>query len=540
MRKSIVLVILLALLYLAPAKPAGYLPETRRWVVGLRSDTQLQALAAARVIPEIDVAVVAGPKPKGDYRYVSPVRKVRISGDPSASPWHLEQMRRDAALEYAGDWGVSLAVIDTGVDTVPSELPFYDNTRDCVSYVAGERCNASDGDNNGHGTLVAGLAASRSYGTAPGDRVPVRLRAYKALDEHGWGDDVDAVQAIVDAAGHDVINLSFGRSGFPEDDVLCDAVAYAVGQGSIVVAAAGNSGHDGPHLPADCEGATAVVATNVEDWKTWWSNGCAGHERCFGAPGDDVMSIGRVVKDGTSMAAPLVSGTALLALSRNPEVDVYAALRDGAVIPYDPPWNENLGWGRVDALGTLEEVAPAEPFRAWVAPILRSRRPPEMVLPTLPPPPSPPQPEPEVYERLNEWRAREGLPELAVDERLEEAAAWMTQLTEVGLCPQDAAPIEYLVGEALSRVGYVDASGYAAIDCRENDLDWFWDWLVETWMPARAEYEDMGVAHVSGLNFYRPDGGHVTDLWVLLVAEPAEAYPGYPGLAGEGWRVVAR
>ena len=146
--------------------------------------------------------------------------------------------------------GVSVAVIDSGIDTTHYAL------RGRV--IATKDFTGGDGiDRFGHGTHVAGIIGGQQFATpdgkdyrgiAPG----VQLVNLRVLDDTGSGSVADVVEAIDWAVANRekykirVINLSLGAPVFQSyrDDPMCEAVERAVRAGILVVAAAGNFGHN--------------------------------------------------------------------------------------------------------------------------------------------------------------------------------------------------------------------------------------------------------------------------------------------------------
>lgn len=164
-----------------------------------------------------------------------------------------------------------------------------------------------------HGTLVAGavhLAAPDAL------LLPVRV-----LDEEGRGTDFAAVNGILFALDHGarVINLSFAMT--TRSNILRRAIDQAVARGSVVVAAAGNRGQNGLDFPAEFSSAIAVAAVDDDRMPTLWTNYAS--NVALSAPGVHVTSTwddgsGYGWWDGTSFAAPTVSGGAALLLERYP------------------------------------------------------------------------------------------------------------------------------------------------------------------------------------------------------------------------------
>ncbi len=150
--------------------------------------------------------------------------------------------------------------------------------------------------------------------------------ALKFLSASGTGSTADAVSAILyaSAEGADVTNNSWGGEDYSQ--ALHDAVAAADASGSLFVAAAGNSFTDTdtePNYPSSLElpNVVSVGATDAFDRRAWFSN--YGRRTVdLSAPGTSIYSTwpggSYRYQDGTSMAAPHVSGAAALAKAAFP------------------------------------------------------------------------------------------------------------------------------------------------------------------------------------------------------------------------------
>lgn len=246
-----------------------------------------------------------------------------VPNDPdySATTPYLESVTAPAAWDVQrGDAAVRIAVVDSGVDVSHPDLA----GRVTDTY------NAVDGSTDvtdavGHGTFVAGVAAATAdngIGIA-GASAGASVMAVKVADPAG---DVFAdkeAAGIIWAADHgaNVINLSLGSTS--PDQVESDAVAYAVGKGVLVVAAAGNSGSTSPSYPAAYPKVVAVGATDATGSRASFSQ--YGPWVTLAAPGTSIRSTtptagsdffpdtsGYASGDGTSFSTPLVAAEAAL------------------------------------------------------------------------------------------------------------------------------------------------------------------------------------------------------------------------------------
>jgi subtilisin family serine protease len=250
---------------------------------------------------------------------------------------------------------VVVAVIDTGVDATHPDLqgvvvPGYDFINQ----------TATPNDDEGHGTGVAGVIAARTdnrIGIA-GICGGCRIMPVKALDHNGVGDDSVIAAGIVWAVDHgaNVINLSLGGPG--TTPALSDGIAYAVGKGVLVIAAAGNSAASVPFYPAADPRVVSVAVTTQGDHPYVWSN--FGEWVKLAAPGCNpapMLEGGYGSFCGTSSASPVVAGLAALAVAANPRAtaeDIEQALERPAVAMAG-----FVRYGRIDAPRTLSLLAPA-------------------------------------------------------------------------------------------------------------------------------------------------------------------------------------
>ena len=235
-------------------------------------------------------------------------------GDPTAEqvlPWGIGRVGADAA-HHAGETGSgsSVAIIDTGIDPDHETLSVTGG----VAFVSARGPYDEEwADDQGHGTHCAGTAAALDNDVGVvGVATEPALYAVKVLDNSGSGSFSDVAAGIEWTAdeGIDVGSLSLGADSGSQ--AVEDACQYAVGKGTLLVAAAGNSGPDEDTVgfPAAYEECIAVSATDENDDIASFSS--RGEEVELAAPGVDVLS--SVPGDdydswnGTSMACPHVAG----------------------------------------------------------------------------------------------------------------------------------------------------------------------------------------------------------------------------------------
>ena len=298
-------------------------------------------------------------------RYVEPL--IRVYGlytptDPSyTNQWGLPRIGAPTAWdETTGSSDVVIAVLDTGVLLSHEDLAAHLDTDNDYDFANNDSIAEDD---EGHGTHVAGIVAAMANGVyGVGVAPDCTILPVKVLDANGDGDTYDIAVGIEWAAdrGADVINLSLGSYSFSQ--VEADAVAYAQAKDVVVVGASGNDGVDSVTYPAALPGVIAVGATDSSDAASGFSNG--GPRLDLAAPGETILSTsitGRMtMMNGTSMAAPFVSGAAALLRSKFPELteaQVVACLEASTEDLGTSGRDYSYGRGLLDAAAALDRAA---------------------------------------------------------------------------------------------------------------------------------------------------------------------------------------
>ncbi|HUT29680.1 MAG TPA: S8 family serine peptidase [Sedimentisphaerales bacterium] len=321
------------------------------------------------------------------YSYQWHLRAPAHGGINMESAWNIQ----------TGSPDVIVAVIDTGVayenyaEGTRRLKKYYYLAPDLAStlFVAGyDFVNNDDhpNDDEGHGTHVTGTIAqstNNNLGVA-GIAFNTSIMPVKVLNSLGSGSYTDIADGIYFAAdnGAAVINMSLGGSS--PSTTLENALAYAYGMGVTIVCAAGNNSSSTLSYPAAYNTyCIAVGATRYDQTLAYYSNYGSGLDLV--APGGDIyvdqngdtysdgvlqQTFGNSLNDwgyffyqGTSMAAPHVSGVAALLIANgNADTDgdgvtspdeVRAALQDTARDLGAPGWDSTYGWGLLDAYAAL-------------------------------------------------------------------------------------------------------------------------------------------------------------------------------------------
>ncbi len=225
--------------------------------------------------------------------------------------------------------------LDTGADFNHSDF----KTNGVSRLIAGRNwfksTKARPDDDDGHGTHTSGTMAGNTVGVAgvAGAAAKVKIHVQKVCGIFGCPSSyiASAIRAAADYPGMVAMNLSLGGPSISQAEK--DAIAYAVNTRNVlVIASAGNDGTGTVSCPACDPLSISVAATNWQDGPAYYSNWGPGLD--ISAPGGQMYSNttdeagiwsaywvrgasnSYAYLQGTSMAAPQVTGTAAIVASK--------------------------------------------------------------------------------------------------------------------------------------------------------------------------------------------------------------------------------
>lgn len=367
------------------------MPDAERWQLGsaeaasraldrVRGDARFK-LAQANHVRHLSPVVGADPQPKTPYQLLA----VGTNDPETSKQWHLERSGFPRAWDQTQGEGVTVAVIDSGVDPNHPDLkanllPMIDEVVAMGNKDILNETNYANKDGHGHGTHVCGIVgavANNGIGVA-GAAPKVKILPIKVTTSTGDADDATISRGIVDAVdkGAKVINLSIG--GPEPSPILLEALNYAFNRNVAVVIAAGNDGR-AVNYPAAYGGVISVGSITPKDAIASYSS--RGSNLVLVAPGGGtpgrnegepiysttptypvyITMFERKTNNygylaGTSMAAPQVTATIALLLTKEPGLSpaqVRTRLAASADDGGDKNFDHEYGFGVLNVLQAL-------------------------------------------------------------------------------------------------------------------------------------------------------------------------------------------
>jgi type VII secretion-associated serine protease mycosin len=284
--------------------------------------------------------------------------------------WALDVLQAESAWQVSTGKGVTVAVIDTGVNAAHQDLK--GNVLKGKDFVDGDDDASPEGSDSNlstnHGTEMASLIAGHGHGTGAADGVMGLAPDAKILPiRWGGGSFADEIRYAVDR-GASVISMSVSTSHeFPEDRA---AVAYAIQHDVLIVVASGNEGESGQiDFPGEFPGVLTVGGVGKNG--TIWEGSNYGPQVLLTAPATDIVSAGwpgnRLrIGTGTSDSAAFTSAAAALIKSKFPDLtagQIANRLVKTAVLPGSAKGlalpDEKYGYGAIRPFAALTQDIPA-------------------------------------------------------------------------------------------------------------------------------------------------------------------------------------
>lgn len=299
-----------------------------------------------------------------------------------AQQWHINAMRLDDAWKYSKGQGITVAVVDTGVEPSASGLAGKVLAGKDFAPVKGTAQDPLDPHGTGIASLIAssGVGATGPIGVAPAAKIlPVRV------DDSLDGDNTETAPALraevsnairyaADSSAK-IINISLALDQTGSD--LTSAVAYAEAKGKLIVAGVGNRGDttNAVLYPAALPGVVGVSAFDEKGHSTTFAE--RGPQVALSAAGVDMFhacsgGTGFCKTSGTSDSTALASGSAALVWAKHPDWtadQVIRVLINTAGHPTGGAKRDDVvGYGAVRPRVALE--TPGDPGPANVNPLI--------------------------------------------------------------------------------------------------------------------------------------------------------------------------
>lgn len=281
--------------------------------------------------------------------------------------WALDYLKANQDWSISKGSGVTVAVLDTGVASIPDLTGQVTSGADFSAGTTSTGTGRTDTDTDGHGTGMASVVAGNGIveGLAPRATVlPVRVDAAGAGTILVSNVAAGVRYAVSSHVG--VINLSLGFAQDPGND-LRQAITQAIAANIVVVAGTGNDATSVAY-PAAYPGVVAVGA--VDQNGQIWAQSNTGPQVTLAAPGVGIYrdnNFGQQgTSSGTSEATAYVSAAAALVRGAHPDWTAGQVIR--ALISTADPGagqtagrhSDQYGYGILDPLKALRAASPAD------------------------------------------------------------------------------------------------------------------------------------------------------------------------------------
>lgn len=249
--------------------------------------------------------------------------------------WWLEEINWDSdRMIYDGE-GITVAIIDSGVDKNHPDIK--ENIID--EYRVSQLNSIDEKSYLGHGTAVAGVISAKPnaddgvLGIAPGVGI---ISIDVSDDENGLVEKDAFIEGLKYAIEKEVqiINISMGFTEY--DEIMESTIKEAIEKNIIVVAAAGNNTNEYILYPAAFEGVFCVGYYNKSK-KQYFPN--ISNSKVIYMPGEYIVTSFSGEKqyisaEGSSVSTPILTGIIALILQKNPNIsteEIYLLLKNNEI-----------------------------------------------------------------------------------------------------------------------------------------------------------------------------------------------------------------
>ncbi|AWR85886.1 S8 family serine peptidase [Meiothermus taiwanensis] len=356
------------------AKEMARIPELKAALLQVPGDA-LKASQALKGLPglryaEPNFAMVQAPKDDPVERLGGGLASL---GNPADQIFdELPQYALDPRhLDAKGAWdrgfmgeGVTVAIIDDPADVTHPDLAAnwagkaynpvtgttYTSAQDWLNFIQGLGAPS----NISHGTFVASTVSAPRDGRGIAGLAPKTAFLPVAIFQPNYVGDFYVARGVVWAVnqGAQVLNNSWGGLGY--GNLVKEAFDYALANGVVVVASAGNSYKDEIRTPAGYPGIIASAAADGNRNKTDFST--YGRHISSAAPGLDVLLAnptwlggGYGLISGTSFSGPYTAAAAALVKSACPAATPYQVRRALETTTWERSFTREKGWGHLNA-----------------------------------------------------------------------------------------------------------------------------------------------------------------------------------------------
>lgn len=275
----------------------------------------------------------------------------------SDNAWVPEQVQAPAAWETTKGKGITVAVMDTGIN----DHPFFADKDILPGYTGISTEEDAWNDTDGHGSAVA---AAVLLAAPEATIMPIRMDAGATDFGGAMGDkEFDAFRWAVDN-GANVLVVPWGILGADSSFTgpYLETLQYVIDKGAIIIAAGGNEPGGDTGYPGEIPGIMTVTGTD-RSGEIWYEATTTGPQIVVAAPADEMTyplpqdsSLGNTelygnAVGGTSMGSGVVGGVAALTWSAHPDLDASNVIQRMIQTAGDGSGNRNpeVGYGLLNA-----------------------------------------------------------------------------------------------------------------------------------------------------------------------------------------------